>query len=258
MIDVENLTRESLLKIAASVDERHGWDFTHVRDLRDPVPWSYGEVVRHYLTPTTRVLDVGTGGGERFINLASYFGQGVGIDLSPAMVDTARGNLTPTLAAKVSFEVMSADDLRLPAESFDVVLNRHSIVNADQIIRVLKPGGHFITQHVGSRNTANICAAFGCDPGGAYNPRTDQGWDDLQDAFACYGCFIEAEAEYDVPYIFTDLSSFVFWLKAIPMPQDFDMGRHWEQVAQIVAGANTTRGVESNEHRQLMVVRKFV
>lgn len=256
MINPDNLTRDNLLKIAASVGERQGWDFTRVRDARDPVPWSYNEVMRHYLKPSSVVLDVGTGGGERFISLAQYYGQGIGVDLSPAMIETARGNLTPTLAEKVSFEVMSADDLRFPAELFDVVLNRHSIVNPAQITRVLKPGGHFIMQTVGPHNTANICSVFGVSIGGEYHPRADQAWAVLVDAFASRGCTIEVEAEYDVPYTFIDLPSFVFWLKAIPMPEDFDMEQHWEKVAQIVAGATTPQGITTNEHRQLLVVRR--
>ncbi len=62
---------EGLRRIAESVGERSGWDFSRVRDERDPVPWDYSEVVRRYLRPEDRVLDVGTGGGEIFIELAA-------------------------------------------------------------------------------------------------------------------------------------------------------------------------------------------
>ena len=38
--------------------------------------------------------------------------------------------------------------------------------------RVLRPGGYFITQQVGARNTQNICALFGCGhaPGHLFAP----------------------------------------------------------------------------------------
>lgn len=74
------MTLEELQYIAASVSERRGWDFSRVRDDRDPVPWDYAEVVRRYLQPSGRVLDIGTGGGERFLALAPHFGTGVDID----------------------------------------------------------------------------------------------------------------------------------------------------------------------------------
>ena len=56
---------DELRCIAASVGEREGWDFTRVRDAREPMPWDYLDVVRCYLQPSDRVLDVGTGGGEK-------------------------------------------------------------------------------------------------------------------------------------------------------------------------------------------------
>ena len=40
------MTLEELERIAAAVDERRGWDFSRVRDDRDPVPWDYASVVR--------------------------------------------------------------------------------------------------------------------------------------------------------------------------------------------------------------------
>ena len=62
------MTLKELKRIAASVGERQGWDFSRVRDERDPVPWDYLDVVRNYLRPSDRVLDVGTGGGEKFLS----------------------------------------------------------------------------------------------------------------------------------------------------------------------------------------------
>jgi SAM-dependent methyltransferase len=42
------------------------------------------------LGPTARVLDAGCGTGEQLIELLPWIGEGVGIDLSPAMIDYAR------------------------------------------------------------------------------------------------------------------------------------------------------------------------
>ena len=40
-------------------------------------------------------------------------------------------------------------------------------------------------------------------------------------------CTILACAEYDVGYYFLDVESLVFWHKAIPMPEDFEIEVHW-------------------------------
>ena len=86
------MTLDELKQIVQEVGELKGWDFSRVRIGRDPVLWNYVDVVRQYLRPTDRVLDIGTGGGEIFFSLASYFGEGVGIDMDPEMIETAQRN----------------------------------------------------------------------------------------------------------------------------------------------------------------------
>ena len=43
-----------------------GWDFSHIqgRCTVEPLPWDYPQVVREFLRPGVRLLDMGTGGGE--------------------------------------------------------------------------------------------------------------------------------------------------------------------------------------------------
>ena len=251
------MTYEELKRIAASVGERQGWDFTRVRDAIAPVPWDYVEVVRRYLRPSDQVLDVGTGGGEKLLSLAPHFGAGVGVDVSEEMIETALGNRSAAPATNVSFEVMSGHALRFPDAEFDAVLNRHCSVYVEEIYRVLRSGGYFITQQVGARNAHNICALFGCGPGG--EPDWDTEEEDmvpLARAFEQLGGRVVCTAEYDVGYWFLDVESLVFWHKAVPIPEDFDIETHWRQVDRIITEYSTPRGIETNEHRQLLIVQK--
>ena len=249
------MTLEELRAIAASVGERRGWDFSRMRTERDPTPWEYVEVVRPYLHPSTSVLDIGTGGGEVLIKLAPHFGCGVGIDVDPAMVGAAQENTPPALQERVSFKVMDAAELQFPDECFDLVLNRHCTIHVEPIVRVLYPGGVFITQQVGRRNTRNILAAFawGADSYG------ENWWQDLTEIAARFeesGCTIIARGEYDVCYWFSDLESFIFWLKAAPFPEEIDLERNWRRIDDVLARFHSARGIETNEHRELLIVRK--
>lgn len=242
-----------LLRIAESVGERSGWDFSRVRDERAPVPWDYAEVVGRCLHPGARVLDIGTGGGELFLQFATRFAEGVGIDLDPEMVRVARANARRQSASHVSFEQMNARSLPFSDGSFDLVLNRHAPTEVTEIVRVLRPGSLFITQQVGRKNTENICSIMGFDP-------TVEWPDDFHDvhlrarAFLDSGCEVVAHGEYNVGYRFLDVESLVFWLKSVPIP--FDPERDWRQVCEIIARYGSPRGVETNEHRELLIVRK--
>jgi hypothetical protein len=51
---MEPVTRDELRTIAGEVGELSGWDFSVVRDERDPVPWDYQDVVGRYLRPGSR------------------------------------------------------------------------------------------------------------------------------------------------------------------------------------------------------------
>lgn len=241
---------DELRRIAAGLPPRRGWDFSPVRDDRDPVPWEYEEVVRRYLRPEDRVLDIGTGGGERFLALAPSFGEGVGVDADPEMVRAARENTPAALAERVSFVEGAAGMLPVPDSAFDIVLSRHAPVDVAEAMRVLRPGGYCITQQLGAQNTFNIATLFGVGPG---DP--DQEIPALAEAFQSRGCAIVSYATYNVPYYFRDAASLLFWLRALPMPPDFDIERHWQQVDYLLTEYATPRGTETNEHRELLIVR---
>ena len=113
---MKSMTFDELEQIVEANGKLDGWDFSRVRAGRDPVLWEYVDVVRQYLKPTDRVLDIGTGGGEIFFSLAPYFAQGVGIDLNPAMVETARRNQSTLSIDNVSLMIMNGDDLHFDAE----------------------------------------------------------------------------------------------------------------------------------------------
>jgi len=233
-----------------------GWDFSRVRAGRDPVHWEYVDVVRQYLNPTDRVLDIGTGGGEIFFSMAPYFGEGVGIDDSPTMIETARRNQSSLSIDNISLLRMEGNDLRFETDEFDVVLLRHLYVYVSEIVRVLRPGGYFITQMVGQRSSLNFLDAFGWTPA-SFGPDWWQPVAELADQFRLNGCHIIAQAEYDVPYWFQDIESFMFWFMSVPWPETIELEKHWKNINQILETSQTERGIETNEHRGLLIVHKL-
>ena len=98
-----------------------------------------------------RILEVGVGTG---ISLPDYSPTNriVGVDISAAMLDKARTRVTELGLAHVEgLEVMDAERLTFPSESFDVVVAQYVITAVpnpeaalDEFARVLKPDGEIV------------------------------------------------------------------------------------------------------------------
>jgi SAM-dependent methyltransferase len=257
-----SMSLEELKRCAAGVEEIRGWDFSRMRTWSEPAPWDYKEVARRYLRPDDRVLDIATGGGEIFLSLVPFIGSGLGTDVSPEMIATARENTPADGAGKVSWEVMAAQDLQVEPGSFDAVLNRHRPVFLGPILRALRPGGYFICQQVGGLNSRNIIRLFGWDSSGDY-------WRDYWDRhgfphqdvpcligrLAEAGCRIVGHGGYNIRATFLDVESLIFFLKAVPLPEEFDLERHGKRVLQFIADNTTPEGIETNEHREILVAQ---
>jgi SAM-dependent methyltransferase len=87
-----------------------------------------------------RVLDVGTGTGLVAGLAAERFpgAEVVGVDLSPRMVEIARGNHG---GGRVRFEVADAAALPFEEGTFDLAVLLNMIPFPDELARVLEPGG---------------------------------------------------------------------------------------------------------------------
>ncbi len=246
-------SREDLRGIAAGVGDRDGWDISRMKTERESVPWDYLEVASRYIKPADSVLDVGTGGGEKLLSLARHFATAVGVDPHPDMIGAAR--LNGVEFSNVTFAEMGAEALHFPEGSFDVVLTRHAPVRVSEVVRVLRPGGYFVTQGVGANNMANIRQAFGT------GTRYDDEHRSRIDELARRGCRIIATADYDVRYWVKDIPSLIFWFKAISganeVPAGFSIDRDWQTIQRIIAEHGSPNGVLTNEHRTLLVVQKL-
>jgi SAM-dependent methyltransferase len=251
------MTLDELKQIVAANGKLDGYDFSHINTGHAPVPWDYVDIARRYLKPTDRVLDIGTGGGEIFYSLSSCFGKGVCVDPSPDMARTAMRNRSTLRLNHISVLRMWAGDLAFEANSFDVVLTRHVGVYVSEIVRVLRPGGFFISQTVGQRTSLNILKAFDWTPS-SFGPDWWQSFSDLADQFrSYYGCHVHALAEYDVPIWYQDMASFMVWFMAVPWPEEIELDKHWQNINRVIETCQTERGIETNEHRELLIVQKM-
>ena len=104
---------------------------------------AYEQALEAIAEPPKRALDLGTGTGDGAFAIARRF-PGVevtGLDIAPAMVETARRKTPPELASRVRFEQGDASRLPYADESFELVALANMIPFFDELARVLAPGG---------------------------------------------------------------------------------------------------------------------
>ena len=139
----------------------NGWDFSKLRVSIDKADWDFTTEVIRRCNKNDFLLDIGTGGGEKLLEIAPSVQVAVGIDLSIDMIESAKENLRKSTLTNVQFAQMSSEDLSFPKYSFDIVISRHAPFNSAEVENILKPDGIFITQQVSEDDKSNIKQSFG-------------------------------------------------------------------------------------------------
>lgn len=140
-------------------EEQHGfkgWDFSHIngRTSEEPLPWSYDEIVRQYLNPDSILLDMGTGGGEYLLTFNHPHCNTYATEAYPPNFELCQKKLKP-LGIDVR-QVFNDNSLPFENEMFDIIINRHESFDVNEVYRLLKPYGLFITQQVGGLNNKEL------------------------------------------------------------------------------------------------------
>lgn len=135
-----------------------GWDFGWLdgRATEERPTWRYAQQVAQWAGRASAMLDVQTGGGELLAGLARLPALTVATEGYRPNVGVAGRRLRPQ---GVLLVVADDDRPSLPFSSgvFDLVTSRHPIVTWwDEIARVLRPGGSFVSQQVGPRSMARL------------------------------------------------------------------------------------------------------
>jgi demethylmenaquinone methyltransferase/2-methoxy-6-polyprenyl-1,4-benzoquinol methylase len=99
--------------------------------------------------PGTRALDLACGTGDITYAIAARGARTIGLDVTPRMLEIARGKSQAMAAAFVGGDLMS---LAFPTVAFDLVTAGDGVRNVPQIApalaeihRVLRPGGRFLS-----------------------------------------------------------------------------------------------------------------
>jgi SAM-dependent methyltransferase len=217
MADLDDLLDEGF---GLDVEAYWGAGFLPGRYLPGETSWTWAGVVDPHLRDTAALLDLGTGEGGQLAGLPGLPALTVATEEWLATVPAATATLRPrgihlvvcgTARENTHPEKPPRPGLPFADASYDVVLSRHTAFAADEVRRVLRPGGTFVTQQVGSDETASVRALLGLET-------APEGWD-LAEAVRqaeAGGLTVTGSGEERPVTVFADVAALIGYLRTIP------------------------------------------
>jgi SAM-dependent methyltransferase len=204
-----------------------GWDFSWLdaRSTSEDLPWSYRDEVARYSGTAPTMLDMGTGGGEELSRITPRPDRTIAAESWPPNVPVAAHRLRPlgipVIHSDGAPDNMSDEGLSTAPDraglfpfvddAFDLVINRHEAFRADELRRVLAPGGTFITQQVDYHSHDALFELLGLDP-----PEAPQTWLPLATAqLTGAGLTVVHTAAGQATRYFEHIGAVIYYLKVV-------------------------------------------
>ena len=143
-------------------NEIKNWDFSDInRTEENFTNWDMYEILRNNSNSESRILDLGTGGGEKVLKNFPEAKEIIATDFSEEMIKTANENLKKSNRKNITFRQMDNLNMDTPSNYFDIVVARHTCTDAKQIYNSLKPGGMLILRGVDKLDCWELKRLFG-------------------------------------------------------------------------------------------------
>lgn len=233
MLSFEELIAEALAHPIS------GWDFSWLAGrLRSTAPpWSYEELVLALAVGSPDLLDLGTGGGEWLAGLGSRPARTVAVEGFAPNLAVARARLEPLGVEVVPYQgpadnmaqTAQEPSLPFPDASFTLIVDRHESFVATEVHRVLRPGGMFVTQQVGSyasvRELMGVTAAV---------PEARWGLAEATRQLQAAGLAVGVAEEARIETRVDDVGALAWYLLAVPWEiPDFTVERYLNQLQKL-------------------------
>lgn len=223
------------------------------RMSEDKPPWDYASLAKGLLGSVGSrgaALDLGCGGGELLSSLGPFPERTFATEGHPPNVPVAVKRLKPLGVSVV--EADSAGKIPFDDETFDVVLSRHSAFSAEEVFRVLKRGGVFLTQQVPGDNLGDLASLMG-GTSGFPEWSLGQAVSRLERA----GFSVEDSREWRGKVVFSDVGALVYFLKAVPwIVEGFSVERYRDALLDLQRRIDAGLRLSFTVSRFMLICRK--
>lgn len=140
----------------------NNWDFSKINCEKEELTnWNMYEILKKHTTKNSKILDLGTAGGEKVLKYYPEVDEIIATDYSEEMIKTANKNLTASNRKNIEFRMMDNLKMTVSKNYFDIVTARHTPTDPKQIYQVLKKGGLLIIRGVDKLDCFSLKKEFG-------------------------------------------------------------------------------------------------
>ncbi len=143
-------------------NERKDWNFDEFNiEEENFTNWDLIEVLKALCDENTKILDLGTGGGEVVLKEFPIVKEVLGTDFAEGMIETALENLKISGRTDVKFRIMDSLKMDVEKDYYDIVVARNTVTDAKQIYDALKSGGYLLIRGVDKYDCHQLKRTFG-------------------------------------------------------------------------------------------------
>jgi len=221
--------------------------------IEEQAPWSYTSRAAELMRQASSVVDMGTGGGERLLKLQNFWpGKVVATEDYPPNFKLATERLSPLGVRVVDVPLTDFDPMPFRNGEFDLVLNRHSGLNAREVARMLAPGGTFLTQQIHGLWAYDLIAVFDARP-----QWPDSTLEKYVPQLKAAGLTIVDTQEWSGRLSFTDVGAIVYYLKAVPwLVPGFSVETHSKYLFKLQDQLESGEGLSFSARKYLIEAYK--
>jgi hypothetical protein len=232
-----------------------GWDFSHIRERyreEDNLPWDFGSIIKSYLRESDYLLDMETGGGEFLLSFLLNPKHTSAIEGYEPNIKICEDRLIPL---GIDFKPADGgDELPFKDNYFDIITNRHGEYNINELKRVLKSGGLFLTQQVGAENDRELVELL---IGDVDIPFPKAYLNISKEEFIENGFEIVEEAEAYRPIEFYDVGALVWFARIIDWEFPyFEVEKYKENLFKAQEILEKEGVIRGRIHRYYFIARK--
>jgi SAM-dependent methyltransferase len=238
-----------------------GWNFDYLtktgRMVEAPLKWNYYNIVFPYLSKVETMLDMGTGGGEVLSEFLPLPPNTYATEQYKPNVSVARERLESlgVTVVEVEEEKSPPHNANLPFddEFFDLIINRHTAYYPNELMRILKNRGVFITQQVGSMIMLNLKQFLKEESMTVSNWNLKSAVDELKIAG-----FKIIEQQEDMQFCrFYDVGAIAYVMKATPwIVEDFTIDKYKDRLWELHIRIQEEEFYDTPLHRFVVVAQK--